>query len=410
MKDEGLVLERAEIPSILSFADKDPFGYYDELRKHGSPVWDEKAQAWLVLDYEQCVEVEASEEVFGNIYMNADPILLEVKGGRANVTVSQGEEHERLRKFHLALLSARAVESYREHHVQPIVGMILGRIAGKGRADLKAEFAQQVVPRVICSLMGMPWDDDRKMARILQLNEDIVAFIGNNYRGEELKAQALAASAELNEMLRPYIRERRENPADDFISRVWQEAPTQYGELTEADAIAICRELYFAASDTTIHGISNALYVLLTNEDVRRQVQADRKTALTNLVEEGLRLYSVVQMRHRIAKQDVVIGGKEIRKGELLLLVHAAANRDPAQYSCPHAAKLDRPRPAVHMAFGRGPRSCIGAQLARAEMREMLGTLLDRLPNLRLDPDATPPSFAGFYMRSFGPLNVVWDV
>src|SRR5690554_4791519 len=93
--------------SILSFADKNPFDFYDRLREQaGSPIWDEKAGAWLVLDYAQCVEIEASENTFGNAYMFADPMLFELKGGQANVTVSQGEQHERLRKFHLALLSA----------------------------------------------------------------------------------------------------------------------------------------------------------------------------------------------------------------------------------------------------------------------------------------------------------------
>lgn len=395
---------------ILDWADTDPAKFFEDLRKHGSPIWDDQANAWLVLEYDQCVEAEASEEIFGNIYMNADPILLELKGGKANLTVSQGEEHDRLRKFHLALLSAKAVESYREKHVLPVIDFVFGRIADKGRADLRTELVQQVVPRVICSLMGMPWKDDAQMARILELNDDIVRFIGNNYRGEDLKEKALAASKELNAMLLPYVRERRESPADDFISRVWQEAPAEYGDdLTEDDAVAICRELYFAASDTTNHGTSNALYLLLTKDEERDKVYADRKM-VANLIEEALRLYNVVQMRHRIAKQDTVLGDKHIKQGDMLLMVHAAANRDPSHYECPHAMNMNRPRPAVHMAFGRGPRSCIGAQLARSEMREMINAVMDRLPNVRLDPNAEPPKFGGGYMRSYKPLNVVWDV
>ena len=397
--------------SILSIADKGPFEYYDHLREQTeSPVWDEQAKAWLVLDYAQCVDIEASEDIFGNAYMSADPVLFELKGGQANVTVSQGEQHERLRKFHLALLSAKAVKEYAVNHIEPVVKYVLAQFAARGRADLRAEFAEQVVPRVILSLMNMPWQDDVLVKRILELNEAIVAFIGNNYRGEDKKQLALAASHELNAMLRPYVRARRENPGDDFISRVWLEAPTEYGELSEDDAIAICRELYFAASDTTIHGSSNALYLLLTDERVREQVYADREQNVRALIEESLRLYSVVQMRHRIAREDTSLAGKSIKRGDMLLLVHAAANRDPAQYECPHSAQLGRPRAAAHMAFGRGPRSCIGAQLARNEMICMINAVLDQLPNLRLDPNAQQPVFSGFYMRSFKPLQVVWDV
>lgn len=395
---------------FLQLTENDLVNFYDELRQHGSPIWDGEANAWLVLEHDQCVEVEASEEIFGNIYMNADPILVEVKGGAANITISQGELHERLRKFHLALLSARAVNSYREKHIDPIIDYVVDRIYSKGKADLRTEYVQQVVPRVICSLMGMPWRDDKTMARILELNDAIVEFIGNNYRGDELRDNAIAASKELNAMLRPYVRERRDNPSDDFISRIWQEAPEAYGDdLTEDDAIAICRELYFAASDTTNHGASNALYILLTNEDVRKQVYADRKK-INVLIEEALRLYNVVQMRHRIAKVDTEINGRKIRAGEIILVCHATANRDPSQYACPHAVKLDRDRPAAHMAFGRGPRSCVGAQLARSEMHAMLTAIMDRLPNLRLDPSAEPPVFSGGYMRSYKPLNVLWDI
>lgn len=397
--------------SILSFADKNPFDFYDRLREQaGSPIWDEKAGAWLVLDYAQCVEIEASENTFGNAYMFADPMLFELKGGQANVTVSQGEQHERLRKFHLALLSAKAVKGYAEHHVEPIVNHVLSQFAARGKADLRTEFAEQAVPRIILSLMNMPWQDDALVQRILELNEDIVAFIGNNYRGEERKKVALAASRELNAMLLPYVRARRDNPGDDFISRVWQEAPLEYGELSEEDAVAICRELYFAASDTTIHGSSNALYLLLTDDEVRRQVYADPEKNVRALIEESLRLYSVVQMRHRFAREDTLLDGKQIKQGEMLLLVHAAANRDPAQYGCPHSAQLGRPRAAAHMAFGRGPRSCIGAQLARNEMTTMINAAINQLPNLRLDTSAPQPEFGGIYMRSFKPLHAVWDI
>lgn len=397
--------------SILDFADRNPFDFYDRLREQaGSPVWDEKAKSWLVVDYNQCVEIEASEDIFGNAYMTADPILFELKGGKANVTVSQGEDHERLRKFHLALLSAKAVKDYSEKHVQPIVHAMLDRFAHRGKADLRAELTGEVVPRVMLSLMNMPWQDDALVHRILELNEAIVAFIGNNYRGEDKKREALAASHELNSMLLPYVRARRENPGDDFISRVWLEAPKEYGDLTEEDAIAICRELYFAASDTTIHGTTNALYVMLTEEEIRKQVYADREKNVRALIEESLRLYSVVQMRHRIARRDTELGGRSIKKGDMLLLVHAAANRDPSEYECPHAARLGRPRAAAHMAFGRGPRSCVGAQLARHEMNCMINAVLDRLPNVRLDPSAPKPEYAGFYLRSFKPLHVIWDI
>lgn len=400
----------ATTESIMSFDSKDPFDFYEQLRGQGSPLWDDTAKAWLLLDYEQCVAAQASEEIFGNIYANTDPILAQIKGGTANITFSQGEEHARLRKFHLALLSARPVESYRVNHIRPIIDFVLNRIADRGKADLHKDLAAQIVPRVICSLMGMPWDDDERVARILELNDAILRFVGANYRGDELRDSALAASKELNEMLLPYVRQCRANPQDDFISRVWLEAPTEYGDdLTEEDVLAICRELYFAASDTTIHGTANALYLLLSSEETRQAVYGNRDKNLKSLVEEGLRLFNVVQMRHRLARQDTEINGQTIKQGDLVLMVHAAANRDPQHFGCPAQADLNRRVAADHMAFGRGPRSCVGAQLARVEMREIVSAVMDRLPGVRLDPAAEPPQFKGFYIRSMQPLNVLWD-
>src|SRR5690606_27898063 len=127
--------------------------------------------------------------------------------------------------------------------------------------------------------------------------DTIVAFIASGYRDMALRDKALAGSRRLNEMLLPYIRARRDNPADDFISRVWQEAPAFGIELDEAGALGICRELFFAGSDTTVHGIANALYLVLADPKFMAAARQDPETALAAVVEESLRLMSVVQFR-----------------------------------------------------------------------------------------------------------------
>ena len=211
-------------------------------------------------------------------------------------------------------------------------------------------------------------------------------------------------------MLLPYIRSRRANPADDFISRVWQEAPSGFGDdMTEADVVAISRELFLGGADTTVHGIANTLYLILTDDEVRRAVEADRKTALPTAIEEALRLYGSIMYRYRFANKDTVVGGIAIEEGQKLILVHSAANRDVAKFACPHLADLERRLPADHLAFNKGPRACVGMGLARVEIREAVAAILDRLPNLRLDPDAEKPHFSGLFVRSWRPLNVLFD-
>ena len=312
-----------ENESILNFTDSDPFDFYAKTASQGSPVWDESAKAWLILDYEQCAACERDESAFANAYVFADPIVRQIKGGGANLTLSRDEEHDRLRKFHLMLLSPASVKQYLDVHIEPVIDNAFERIEKLGRCELTAELCAQIPPRVICRLLGMPDDDPVAMARILTLNEQIVHFIASGYRDAELRDGALAASAELNSMLIPYIRERRERPTDDFISRVWQEAPVDGIDLDEEGALGLCREIYFAGSDTTVHGLANALYLMLSDKELFERVRADRGKPLSALVEESLRLMNVVQFRHRFCIRDTQVGDTLIRNEEMIILVHA---------------------------------------------------------------------------------------
>ncbi len=389
----------------------DPFPAYEALRAQGSVVWDESLKGWLVLDFDLCRHVELNEQTqFRNMYADADPLVVELKGGAANITVSQGEQHLRMRRFHMSLLSPKALQSYRDNIVTPIIQNTLDRVLAKrGSADLAADFGDQIPPRVICALLGMPWQDDDLIRKTLDLNEEIMKWIGRGYYDEASIRDARAASNAINEILLPYIRERRVRPQNDFISRVWQEAPHEYGELSEADALAICRELYLGGADTTVHGIANSLYLLLWNPKIRAAVDQDREK-IGAVIEEAQRLYGSPQWRYRRANQDCVLGGVEVKKDQVLILLHGAGNRDPKQFGeCPAEPNLDRPRIRDHLTFNYGPRACVGMGLARIEMRDALNGVLDRLPNVRPDPDAEQPRFANLFMRSYRPLHVRFD-
>ena len=245
--------------------------------------------------------------------------------------------------------------------------------------------------------------------RVLQLHETVMTWIGSQNRGSDLTEKARAAGREINALLMPYMLERKKNPGDDLISRLWTDGPKILDNFTDEDALANAREMFLAGTDTTVHALANAFHILVTQPQVMAAVREDRNKALPNLVEEALRLYGSVQYRFRVANQDCEVGGVPVKKNQVLILINSAANRDPAKYACPADVDLGRSMPKEHLAFNAGPRTCVGAALARAEMVDAIGMLLDRVTNLRLDPDAPQPVFRFHYTRSFRPLHVLFD-
>lgn len=405
MTDTDLAPERICPAGFSLRSAKDPHAFHQRLREgDGSPVWDEGANGWLVYRFDQCAEAQKDEKRFGNLYLNADETTRAIKGGGANITLSRDKEHDRLRKLHLRLLSPANVERYRPRHISQVITDTLDRLGDRKTVDATTDIADRIPPRVICSLLGIPNTDDEAMQRLLDLNHEILMIIESGFKDPAKRDRALAASAELNEVLRPYVVRARDNPGDDFIGRVWQEAPDFGIDLDEEAALGLCRELYFGGSDTTMFGIANAIYTLLSTPAAIEAVKhGDRAKAITAVVEESLRLYGVVQYRQRFCVEDTTIGEARIRKGQAVYLLNAAANRDPEQYDCPATLDVTRKGPTNHLAFGRGTRSCIGSQVARVELREVLDQMLTRYPDMRLDPDSTPV-FTGVLHRQVRPL------
>ncbi|MFE3003137.1 cytochrome P450, partial [Nocardia sp. NPDC059246] len=135
---------------------------------------------------------------------------------------------------------------------------------------------------------------------------------------------------------------------------------------------------------------------------------SDHEAGLNRCVEETLRFLGSAQWRYRVANRDLTLGGAAVKKNDKLCLVHAAANRDPEHYACPHSINLERKSPADHLAFNVGPRVCLGMWLARLKMRESMKAIMSRLPEVRLDPEKEAPHFRAFSHRSYGPLHVVF--
>jgi cytochrome P450 len=398
------------VTSYLDLWDKDPFPYYREVfDRHETVVWDEGMNAWMVYDRKNSAEVQRNEAVFDHPYQSL-PGAVRVQGGARQVLMLHGDDHVKVHRFLTRHFSRQMCEQYREQYVAPLVKRLINEFQQTGHDDLDTMFADGLPAYVICVLLGVPIDDMPLLARCKLWNDDIMRWSETFGEDEGILADALASADHLADVLMPIILDRREHPRDDFISDLWHEGADLLPGWDEWDVLAQARVLLFAGSETTAHLIRNALYVLLEDADLRQELTAHPEKAEA-LVEEVLRLYGVIHFRIREATTDTELSGCPIKKGDRVHAVLAAADRDPERYQHPEEFDMNRPNPRDHLAFGIGPRLCIGANLARAEAAEAVRLVLKLLPDLEWDTGgAESAKLEGHMPRSFRPLLARWSV
>lgn len=307
-----------------------------------------------------------------------------------------GREHRQYRNLVAHAFRASVLERWDEALVRPTLRALLDGIAPAGRADLMRDVVLKYPVQVICGIIGVPLHDQEQFAR---WSEEIIQGALNPPLG-------VAASRAMRGYLAGIIEARRREPAGDLISELLA-AEIDGQRLTEERIYGSLLLLLPAGAETTFRALGNALVALLTRPAMMAQVVADR-SLIPAVVEETLRWETSVTLISRVATRDTEIAGCPIPAGAVINVLTGSAGRDEARYAAADAFRLDRP-PRPHLAFGTGPHQCLGLHLARLEMRVGLDAILDRLPNLRLDPDAPAPEIKGFAFRSPDAIHVLFD-
>ncbi len=397
--------------TMRSLENADPFPAYEALRSQGPVVWDESLKGWLVLDFELCRHVEFNEATqFRNMYADADPLIVELKGGAANITVSQGEQHQRMRRFHqtpavaqgAAVLSRPVRHAHHPEHAR-------SRARQGGSADLAADFGDEIPPRVICALLGMPWQDDGLIRKTLELNEEIMKWIGRGYYDEASVRDARAASAAINEILLPFIRERRERRRMISSAACGAKRRTNTASSPKPTHSPSVASFISAAPTPPCTASRTRCICSLWNPEMRAAVERDREQ-IAGVIEEAQRLFGSPQWRYRRANQDCELGGVEVKKDQMIVLLHGAANRDPKRFRRmprqPGSCATETARsPHIQLRAAQLRRHGTGARRneRRAEWRARSSA------ECPPDTNAEPPRFANLFMRSFRPLHVRFD-
>ncbi|MFF4425608.1 cytochrome P450 [Streptomyces sp. NPDC001549] len=303
-------------------------------------------------------------------------------------------QHSRYRKPLVGKFTARRMRLLSER-IEQITTDCLDAMEKAGpSADLVTAFAKPIPTIIICELLGVPYEDRASF------QEQIDKFMNGETGDEELMAAYTATQTYLAEL----VAAKRANPTDDVLSELTD------SDLTDEELQGISLILLAAGFDTTANMLSLGTFALLQNPEQLAALRAD-PALIDQAVEELLRYLSVAKSFMRTALEDVEVGGQTIEAGTTVVLSYNTANRDPERYPDPHTLDLGRDA-GGHLAFGHGIHLCLGAQLARVEMRVAFSALLKRFPTLRLavpaEDVALRPETADIYgVKS---LPVTWEV
>jgi len=360
----------------------------------GNPIVETPAQnldmaGVTVLGYDECQTVLTHPENFSSsIYENImGPVM-----GRT-LLQQEGDEHRASRALVSPLFRAKLLERWRIELVEVVVHELIDRFASRGRADLVREFTFAFPVQVIARLMGLPRED---YVRFQQLSIELLSVVYNWDIG-------IAASATLKEYFGEILAERRRDPQDDLISTL-AESEIDGKRLSDDEIFAFLLLILPAGVETTYRASGNLLVAMLSEPSLLETLREDRDM-LRGAIEEALRWEPPISTVVRVARCDCELGGITIPKGTNVSVSVAAANRDPTHYADPD--RFDPTRKNIaHLTFGGGPHVCLGTPLARMETTVAINGLLDRLPDLHLDPSAPAPNITGVAFRSPATLPV----
>ncbi|MFS0692220.1 cytochrome P450 family protein [Streptomyces nitrosporeus] len=367
----------------------DPYPAYAWLREH-SPVHrttlPSGVEAWLVTRYADARQALADSRLFKNPAHHAGTANAKGKTGipgerkaelMTHLLNIDPPDHTRLRRLVTKAFTPRRVAAFAPR-VQELTDRLIDGFADRGEADLIHEFAFPLPIYAICDLLGVPREDQ----------DDFRDWAGMMIRhGGGPRGGVARSVKKMRGYLAELIHRKRENPGDDLISDLIR--ASDHGEhLTENEAAAMAFILLFAGFETTVNLIGNGIHALLREPEQRERLQRSLAEGGTELLETGieelLRYDGPVELATwRYATVPLTLGGQDIAAGDPVLVVLAAADRDPARFPEPDVLDLAR-SDNQHLGYGHGIHYCLGAPLARLEGRTALATLLTRLPDLRL--------------------------
>lgn len=361
---------------------------------------------WAVTRYDDVVTVSRDPGLFSSWQgsaLVADLPPDDLEGMRLQLIHMDPPEHTALRAIVNRAFTPRMIASLRDH-VAELTTEIVDAVAPKGECDFVTEVAAELPLQVIAETLGVPRED---RWRLFDWSNRLIGMEDPEYGSEDAAEADITAKVALVEMFQ-YAHElaerKRTEPAGDLCS-VLVHAEVDGRRLTDIEFNMFFFLLVIAGNETTRNLISGGLQALCEHPEARTRLLAD-PALLPTTVEEMLRWVSPVMQFRRTATRDTELAGREIAQGDKVVVYYGSANRDAGVFG-PTADRFDGARaPNNHLAFGFGTHFCLGAALARLEIRVMFEELLPRLRDLRLAPGTRPERVPNAFVRGFKSLPV----
>jgi cytochrome P450 len=381
----------------------DPYDWFDEQRARCPVRREPHHDVMMVTGYDEALTVYNDADTFSSCTSVSGPFPgfpVPLEGDDVSALIEQHRDelpmsdqittfdppvHTDHRALLMRLITPKRLKE-NEEFMWRLADQQLDAFLAEPRGEYIAGYASPFAMLVVADLLGVPDEDRREFKEALLSGAARTGSIGST--GKETLAHSPLEY--LYERFTDYVVDRRDEPRDDVLTGLALATFPDGSTPEPIEVVRIAANLFAAGQETTVRLLSSAVQLLAERQDLQARVRADR-SLLTNFIEESLRTESPVRGDFRLARVTTEVGGVEVPAGTTVMVLNAAANRDPRQFEDPATFQIDRANARAHVAFGRGIHTCPGAPLARAEARVSLERLLDRTSEIRIDEEHHGP-------------------
>jgi cytochrome P450 len=379
-------LSEIDLTDLDTFVRGEQYDAWRVLRAEAPVFWHERkpgAGFWSIVRYDDALKVYHDPETYSSergisLVFSAAGAAEEQSGFGQMMIMTDPPRHGQIRSLINRRLTPRAVNEF-EPHIRQITSDVIDSVIEKGECDFVVDVAGKLPTAVICDMMGIPreyWDV------MFALGNQAIGTADPEYQqGRTAAETGMAAEAQIFGYFSKWIDERRKNPGEDLIS-AFVNGDVDGAKLNDLEVLFNCFLLIIGGQETTRNATSGGILALVENPAERAKLRND-PSLLTVAMEEFLRWTSPVTHIMRTATKDAEVRGNRIHRGDKVVVWNASANRDESIFPNPDTFNIER-TPNDHLAFGHGEHFCIGANLARLELRVMIEEVMRRMPDLEL--------------------------